>query len=68
MSAEDLYIRNIQNGIRAMKLSNTAPNDTAAPASLNRLKLVNEGLYQDWLKKYQTALQEYKQKNENKNQ
>jgi len=68
MSAEELYIRNIQNGIRAMKLGNTAPKDTAAPASLNRLKSVNEGLYKDWLIKYQDALKDYKKKNEDKNE
>lgn len=63
MSAEELYIKNIESGIRSIKLKNTPPKDTLAPASLIRLKTVNIGMYESYIEKYKTAVAEYKKKN-----
>lgn len=59
MSAEEMYVKNIESGIRAIRMGVKAPKDTLAPVSLNKLKGLNEGLYDDLIKKYKTAVEEY---------
>lgn len=65
LTSEELYVKNIENGIRAIRLGVKAPKDTLAPWSLNKLKSVNEGLYEDYLEKYKNALKEYQRRNGN---
>lgn len=59
MTAEELYIKNIENGLRAIKMGVKAPKDTLAGVSLNKLKVINEGLYCDYMAKYKKAVQDY---------
>lgn len=59
MSAEELYIKNIENGIRALRFKTKTPNETNVGYHLNRLKMVNEGMYDEYLEKYKKALKEY---------
>ena len=58
-SAEEIYIRHIENGIRAIRMGTKEPKDTLAAVSLNKLKQINLGLYEDYLDKYKKVLKEY---------
>ena len=59
MTVEELYIKNIENGIRAIRLGTKKPSETLAPVSLNRLKQINIGMYEDCLAKYKRILGHY---------
>ena len=59
MTAEEMHVKNIENGLRAIRMGVKAPKDTLAGISLNKLKSLNEGLYSDYMKKYKTAVDEY---------
>ena len=62
MSTEEMYIKNIEAGIRALKLRTKTPSETNVGINLNRLKGVNPGMYDDYMAKYKTALEEYNKK------
>ena len=66
MTAEELYIKNIENGIRAIRLGTKKPSETLAPVSLNKLKQINIGLYEDYLAKYKRILADYNKRNQPK--
>lgn len=59
MSGEELYIKGIENGIRAIRLGTKKPNETKALICLNKLKEVNVGLYEDYLDKYNRVVKGY---------
>jgi hypothetical protein len=59
MTSEEIYIKNIENGIRALKMRTKTPSEANVGFSLNKLKLVNIGLYEDYIQKYKKALEEY---------
>lgn len=59
MSAEELYIKNIESGIRGLRLRNKTPSEVNVGSNLNRLKMFNEGMYDEYLEKYKKALKEY---------
>lgn len=59
-SSEDLYIKNIKNAIRAIKLGTKRPDETNVGFNLNKLKLANEGQYIDLMNDYKAVLLEYK--------
>lgn len=61
-TAEEMYIRHIENGIRAIRMGTKEPKDTLAPVSLNKLKEINEGLYKDYLEKYKNVIKEYQKR------
>lgn len=61
-TAEELYIRNIENGIRAIRMGLKEPKDTLAPHSLNKLKQINVGLYEDYLEKYKNVIKEHQKR------
>jgi hypothetical protein len=65
MTAEELYIKNIEAGIRAIRMGTKEPSDTRAPESLNKLKEVNVGLYEDYLVKYKRILTDYHKRKQN---
>lgn len=56
MSGEELYIKHIENGIRSIKNGSKTIQEANVGLSLNKLKQVNEGLYEDYLKKYKEVL------------
>jgi len=60
MTAEDLYIKNIENGIRGIRSGTKTPKDSNVGTNLNRLKALNLGLYQDYLAEYKVLLEELK--------
>jgi len=63
MSSEELYIKNVRNAIRAIKFGTKKPEDTGIGFNLNKLKVANEGMYDDLLAEYKKVLEEYKKKN-----
>lgn len=60
MTTEEIYIKNIENGIRALKLRTKTPQETQVGIFLNKLKGLNIGMYEELLEKYKKALDEYK--------
>ena len=58
---EEILIKNIENGIRSIRLG-TEPKEAKVGYSLNKLKFVNVGLYEDYMEKYKEVLAEYKNK------
>lgn len=63
MSAEDLYIKKIEGGIRGIRMGTKTPQEANIGIHLNKLKLVNEGMYDDFMEKYKKAVSEYNRKN-----
>lgn len=59
---EEILIKNIENGIRGIKLGTKTPETAKVGQSLNRLKGINEGMYQDYLKKYIDTVNQIKDK------
>jgi hypothetical protein len=63
LSSEELYIKNVRNSIRAIKLGTKKPEDTNVGFNLNKLKSANLGMYEELLAEYKKVLEEYKKKN-----
>jgi len=63
MSSEELYIKNVRNSIRAIKLGTKKPEDTGIGFNLNKLKTVNVGMFEELMNDYKAVLKEYKEKN-----
>jgi hypothetical protein len=59
-SIEDLYIKKIEGGIRSVTNGSKTPKDSEVAVYLNKLKPINEGMYEDLLGKYKTAVEKYK--------
>jgi hypothetical protein len=64
MSCEEIYIRNVENGIRGIRLGAKKPEDVAEAVAnnLNRLNKVNEGIYQDLSVKYYNVIKDYERR------
>lgn len=58
MSSEDHYIKNTEDAIRTLRLGTKDRAEVMKRVgfNLNRLKLVNEGMYLDLLEKYKNVL------------
>lgn len=63
MSTEQLYIKNIENGIRAIKLGTKSPLDANLSNQFAKLKLVNEGMHEDLIKRYKEVVTEFNKRN-----
>lgn len=63
MTTEELCVKKIESGIRAISSGSKTPKEAGLGTSLNRLKELNRGLYDDLLVKYKTALENYNNKN-----
>lgn len=59
---EEILIKNIENGIRAIKLGTKTPITANLSGHFSKLKPLNEGLYQDLLKKYGNVVNEFNKK------
>lgn len=59
MKSEDLYIKNIENGIRAIRMGTKEPKDVNVGLNLAKLKPLNEGMHDDLLKKYKNVMEDY---------
>ena len=62
MSSEDMYIKNIENGIRAIRLGTKSPKDVNLSSSFEKLKNTNLGMYQDLLERYKHIVSDYNQR------
>ncbi len=62
MSCEELYVKHIENGIRAIRMGNKNPKEANVGIHLNKLKLVNLGLYEDLLLKYSNVVKDYQKR------
>ena len=60
MGGEELYIKHIENGIRSIENGTKTIKEANVGMSLNKLKEVNIGLYEDYLKKYKKVLENRK--------
>lgn len=58
MSSEEHYIKNTENAIRTLRLGTKDKSEAMKVVgfNLNKLKLVNEGMYLDLLDKYKDSL------------
>jgi hypothetical protein len=67
-SCEEIYIRNVENGIRGIRLGAKKPEDVAeaVASNLNRLNKVNEGMFEDLLRKYENVVNDYKNRTSKK--
>lgn len=59
MKSEDLYIKNIENAIRSLKFTTKEPKDLNVGFNLTKLKPLNEGMHDELMTKYKTALEVY---------
>ena len=66
LSIEEHYIRQIENGIRGIKLGTKTPMTANLSKSFEKLRSSNDGLCDDLLKKYDNVVKNYKRKIENK--
>ena len=64
MSTEELYVKHIECGIRAIKLRTKKPEEANVGKYLNKLREVNEGLYDDLFERYKKILESYKKEEE----
>lgn len=58
-TSEDLYIKNIENAIRALKFRTKEPKDLNVGTNFTKLKSLNEGMHDELMGKYKTALEVY---------
>lgn len=65
-SGEEVYIRNVENGIRGLKLGTKTPETCNVGPSLNRLKTVNEPMYLELMERYKKAVKDWHEKNPDK--
>ena len=59
MTTEELCIQNIARGIRLIQSGKKSPKEAGVGSSLNRLKEMNLGMYEDLLAKYKIAVERY---------
>jgi len=60
MSVEDQHIKQIENGIRALRLKTKTPQEINVSKSFTALKSLNEGMHDDLMEKYKRVLKDYK--------
>lgn len=65
-TAEDLYVKNIENAIRSIRLGSKEPKDTRIGVNLNALKKLNEGLYEELILEYKMVFEDYKKRKNKK--
>jgi hypothetical protein len=56
---EDLLIRKIKGGINAIKGGRKSPQEAGVGVSLNRLKAINEPMYDELMAQYKRAVETY---------
>lgn len=63
---EELVLKKIECGIRGIRLGTKNPEDVNMGLYLNRLREINDGLYDDYLEKYKRVMKMYNQMNSKK--
>jgi hypothetical protein len=62
-STEELCIKRIESGIRGISNGTKRPEETKVGYFLNKLQPLNEGMYQELLKKYVDVKKDYDKNN-----
>jgi len=65
MGIEELCIRKIESGIRALKFKSKKPSELNLSQYFDKLKKTNEGMHDDLFEKYRGVLKFYKESFEN---
>lgn len=60
MSVEETCVKNIERGIHSIK-KGKSPSEANVGPFLNRLKSINDGLYEDLMKKYKDVVENFNQ-------
>lgn len=60
---EEIYIKVIQNGIRAIKLGSKTPQEANLSKSFTGLKPLNVGMYDELMNNYKAVVEAYNKKN-----
>jgi len=68
LSIEEYYVKKIENGIRGIRLGTKTPKNVNLSEFFKKLKILNDGLCEDLLKKYDNVVKNYKRKIENNNE
>jgi hypothetical protein len=64
-TVEECIVKNIEGGIRGIKMGTKTPQDVNLLTSFDRLAKINESLCDDLMNKYENVLKDYKRKIEN---
>ena len=56
---EELSIRKIRNGIKAIDQGTKSPEEASLGYAFNKLKDLNEGMYNDFLLEYQRVVNKF---------
>jgi hypothetical protein len=59
MTNEQLYVQNIENSIRAIRLRMKNPQDINLLSNFNRLKVISLVRYNELMSKYQNVKKDY---------
>lgn len=62
---ERLYVKYIENGLRGLRLGTKTPETCQCGKWLNKLKKINEPLWEDYMDDYQKHLRDYNRKHQN---
>ena len=65
MGIEELCIRKIESGIRALKFKSKKPSELNLSKYFEKLKKINEGMHDDLFERYRGELKFYKESFEN---
>jgi hypothetical protein len=60
MTIEETYVKHIKSGIRGIKHGTKKPEEVNIGKYLNKLRDVNEGLYDELFERYQLVTENYK--------
>lgn len=60
---EELLIKKIKGGINAIKNGVKSPKEMGLGVHLNKLKTINQMMYEELLNDYKYAVQKYNEKN-----
>jgi hypothetical protein len=64
-SCEEIYVSRVEAGIRSIRMGSKTPNEAQVPVWLNKLRLVNDGLYDDYMQKYKNIMKDYEKRKNN---
>jgi hypothetical protein len=60
---EELLIKKIKSGINAIKNGIKSPKEIGLGVHLNKLKILNQMMYEELIEDYKVAVQKYNEKN-----
>lgn len=68
MTCEELYIKNIENAIRAIRLGVKKPSEVNPASAFEKLLPLNDGIHSDLLTKYQHVVNDFNRKLNQRNE